>query len=331
MNTLLKTKSAINNYNLIVRGDKIVIGVSGGPDSMALLFMLNSLKSELGLSLYVAHLNHKLRKDASRDMRFVEKISRDLNLPFFSDEADIKKLAKKGSLEEIARQERLKFLFKAAKKFKANKIALGHTKDDQAETVLMRILRGTGLYGLRAIVPRRRINGFTIIRPLIEIERAEIYKFLKKIKIKPRIDSTNFQDIYFRNKIRNQLLPALKKNYNRNIKDILSFLAENAGLDYDYLYAVSLSAFERIKVKATGVKIVLELGGFLKLHPAIQRMVMRIAFQKLSGSLRRLNFRHWKELEDLLSNRPATSIVDLPAKTMVQKEKGRIVISLRNT
>ncbi|MFH1655937.1 MAG: tRNA lysidine(34) synthetase TilS [Candidatus Omnitrophota bacterium] len=331
MKRISKIQHTIKRYNLINRGDKIVIGVSGGPDSLALLYILNSIKEELGLSLCVAHLDHKLRKDSKKDLLFVKTIAKKLNLPFTSDEINIKRLAKKGSVEEIAREERLKFLFKSAKKFKANKIALGHTRDDQSETVLMRILRGTGLYGLRGILPKRKINGFIIVRPLIEIERKEIDRYLRKIKVRPRIDSSNLEDIYFRNKVRNRLMPLLKSEYNTNINEILSDMAENIGLDYEYLFGMSLKVFRDLKIKKIRSKIDINIDKFSKFHPAIQRMVIRMAIVQLVGSTRRLNFSHWKELEDLIFRRPYGSIVDLPRRIKAQKDKKRIIISLRNT
>jgi tRNA(Ile)-lysidine synthase len=331
MHIIDSVKITIKRYQLVYPGDRIVIGVSGGPDSLALVYILNSIKEELGLSLLVAHLNHKLRKEAKNDLLFVKKTARELNLPFVSDEINVAKLRKKGSLEEIAREARFRFLFKVANKFKTDKIALGHTRDDQAETVLMWILRGTGLYGLRGILPERKINGFTIIRPLIEIYREEINKFLRLIKLKPRLDSSNLENIFFRNKVRNKLMPLLQKDYNPNIKEILSCMAENVGLDYEYLYNVSLSLFNEVVVKNNSWQSKIRLAKFSKFHPAVQRMIFRIAINEIGKSIRRLNFRHWKELEDLILRRPTGSIVDLPHQIKVQKNKGQIVISLRNS
>jgi len=297
---------------------------------LALLFILDSLKNEYGLSLCVAHLNHGLRKEAKADLLFVRDISRKLNLPFVCAEVNIKKLAQKGSIEEVAREERLRFLFKAARKFRANKIALGHTKDDQAETVLMRMLRGAGLYGLRGILPKREIGGFTVIRPLIGIDRNKIDEYLKEIKAKPRIDCSNFEDIYFRNKIRNKLLPLLTRNYNMNIKEILSDMAENAGLDYDYLFNAASLSMKELGIRRKGRNLMFHIDKFKKLHPAIQRMILRSLLHNLIGSTRKLNFGHWKELEDLILNRPSGSVVDLPHQIKASKNKNQIIISLRN-
>lgn len=312
---LEKVRTTIEKYHLIGKGNKIVVGVSGGPDSVALLYLLARLKKELGVSLHIAHLNHMLRKDAQRDKEFVEKLSLRLNIPITAGQINVRQAAKSGSLEEIARNARLGFFFKVAKDIKAGKIALGHNLDDQAETVLMRILRGAGLCGLSGILPKRKISGYEIIRPLIEVRRKEIAAFLKRNKIKPRIDTSNLKDIYFRNKIRNRLLPLLEKEYNKNIKTVLSNTAESVGYDYDYLNKSATRALKRLG------DVRLNLKQLLRLHPAILKMVLRLRIQRLKGDTRRITFRHIKEIEDLILNRPINSIVDLPKGISVIKKK----------
>jgi len=309
-----KVRNTIKKYNLTKKGERIVIGVSGGPDSVALLYLLNSIKKEFNLTLHLAHLDHMLRRDSYKDREFVENLAKKLRLPISAAQINVKELAKKGSLEEIARNVRLGFFFKVAKDVKAHKIALGHNLDDQAETVLMRILRGTGLFGLSGILPKRNIAGYQIIRPLIELRRRDIEAFLKKKGIKTLIDTTNLEDIYFRNRIRNRLLPLLEEKYNKNIKEVLSNLAESAAFDYDYLYRVA-----KLKMKQLSPKI--NLKKFLRLHPAIQRLVLRLNIARLKGDTRRITFQHIREIEDLIFNRPVNSIVDLPKGVSVIKKK----------
>lgn len=314
-----KVKDVIRKYRLIDKRDKIVIGVSGGPDSIALLYLLNNLKKELKIDLHVAHLDHRLRKDSYQDTKFVKNLAGQLKLPVTVSCVDVKKIAQRGgSQEEIARNVRLNFLFKVAKRIKADKIALGHNLDDQAETVLMRILRGTGLSGLIAILPKRKICGFTVIRPLIEIKRNEIETFLKKKGLKPRLDPSNQSDIYFRNKIRNRLLPLLEKEYNPKIKKILSNLAEITSLDYDYLNQVTEKITRKIKKRII-------LDKFLKLHPALQRLLLRYWIRRLKGNTRRITLQHTRELEDLIFFRPINSVVDLPQGVSVMKKKKSLV------
>lgn len=308
--------STIRKSGLLKKGDAVVVGVSGGPDSTALLYVLRGLQKELKLRLYVAHLDHMLRKDSSSDERFVRALAEKLKLPFISTRIDVKKLAFRGSVEEIARNARLGFLFNTAKKAGARKIALGHTLDDQAETVLMRVLRGSGLYGLSAILASREIAGFEIIRPLIETKRKEIEKFLKSKKITPRYDASNTEDKYFRNKLRNNLLPLLEKDYNSNIKEVLSNLAETSGQDYLYMR----ESAERF-IKRNKISLSISFDNLKGMHPALRRMVIRIILERLQGNTRRINFTHMREIEDLIKKRPTGSIVDLPKGISVIKKK----------
>lgn len=307
-----KVKETIRRYGLIKAGERIVLGVSGGPDSLALTYILNGLKKELCLSLHIAHLDHMLRKDSAKDAAFVKMVADKLSIPVTIGRIDIGRLAKKGSLEQAARDARLEFLFGTAGKIKAKKIALGHTLDDQAETVLMRILRGTGLYGLAGILPKRNMSGCEVIRPLIEVKRKEVESFLKRKKISPRIDASNFSGIYFRNKIRNSLLPLLEKKYSPNIKELLANMAQTASYDYDYL---SRAAQRSIK----GLKNKIPLEKLKRMHQAIRRMALREMIARLQGNTRRLTLRHIKEIEDLLFNRPCGAVVDLPQNISVAK------------
>ncbi|MFH1889071.1 MAG: tRNA lysidine(34) synthetase TilS [Candidatus Omnitrophota bacterium] len=312
-----KVKNTIRRFSLLAKGDRVLIGVSGGPDSLALLYLLNKLKKELKIILHVAHLDHMLREDSSKDADFVEKLATKLKIAVTLGRINIKELSRKGSLEEIARNARLGFLFKVARDIKADKIALGHNLDDQAETVLMRIIRGSGLYGLSGILPKRNIAGYEIIRPLIEIKRREIEAYLKKKKVRPRIDASNSEDVYFRNKVRNRLLPLLEKEYNKNIKEVLSNMAESTGYDYAYLIDAANRA-----IKGSSGRINLKM--LIRLHPAIRRLVLRLGIAVVKGDTRRITFQHIKELEDLAFNRPVNSIVDLPKGISVTKKKDQI-------
>jgi tRNA(Ile)-lysidine synthase len=314
-----KVKRAIRKYRLIDKGEKIIVGVSGGPDSVALLCLLRSLQEELGIKLHVAHLDHMLRPYSYKDAEFVKELAGRLKLPVTSGRVNVKKMAARGSVEEAARNARLEFLFNVAKNVKAKKIALGHNLDDQAETVLMRLIRGSGLYGLSAILPKRKIHRFTVIRPLIEIRRKEIESYLKRKRIGYCVDETNKKDIYFRNRLRNRLLPLLEKEYNKNIKEVLSNTALSVGYDYDYLADAAARLTER-----WGRKI--NLAKFLRLHPAMQNLSLRLAIARLKGDLRRLTFQHIEEINDLVLNRPTGSIVDLPKGISVIKKKTCLIL-----
>lgn len=307
-----RIKLTIKRYSLISKNEKIIIGVSGGPDSISLLYALNSIKNEFDIRLHVAHLDHRIRQDSYKDALYVKKICEKLSIPCTIKAIDVKPLAKDGSLEQAAREARLKFLFQTARKNGAKKIALGHTIDDQAETVLMRLLRGAGLYGLSGMAPKRKFSGFMIIRPLIETRRREIEAFVKKTRLKPVTDSTNTDEAYLRNKVRRKLIPLLGREYNNNIVEVLNSLAETSSLDYDYLRSKALKIYKRLG-KTVNLK------KFGKIHPSIQRLIFRMHIERLKGSTRRINFKHIKEIEDLIANRPVNSIVNLPQGISVVK------------
>ena len=319
---LEQVRHSIHKYRLIKKGDTVLVAVSGGPDSVALLCVLYALRNDLSIKLHVAHLDHGLRKDSFKDRVFVENLARVLDLACTAERIDLKAGAGKGSLEEIARNRRLEFLSAVSRRVKANSIALGHNRDDQAETVLMRLLRGTGLYGLSAISIKRKFRDFTLIRPLLGASRKEIIAYLKEAGIRFRTDPSNLEDAYFRNRIRNTLLPFLEKEYNPNIREVLTTVAETSALDYEYLL---LQADQAIK-KMGGV---IKLDVFKKLHPALQRLILRIGIARLQGNTRRISFQHIKELEDLVLNRPVNSIVDLPRGISAVKKKKVLRFYLR--
>ena len=195
----------------------MIVAVSGGPDSTALLLALNSLKREYGLKLHIAHLDHMFRaaKETKKDHEYVSLLSRKFGIPLIFKRVDVPAYAKESglSLEEAAREKRYEFLLKTAKAAGARKIALGHTLDDQAETVLMRLVRGSGLGGLRGIPPKRPLEGAFIVRPLIEVWKKEVEEYLKEMAVKPRRDATNFMRKFLRNRIRHELLPLMEKEF----------------------------------------------------------------------------------------------------------------------
>ncbi|MDD4910031.1 MAG: tRNA lysidine(34) synthetase TilS [Candidatus Omnitrophica bacterium] len=314
-----KFKHTITQHNLISNHDRILIGVSGGPDSVALLCLLNSIKKEFKLDLVIGHLDHGLRRESVKDMDFVLGLGRKLKIPVVCERIKLSSEGK-GSLEETARFARLDFFRRVCKEFNLNKVALGHNMDDQAETVLMRVLRGTGLFGLAAIKPGRRIGALEVIRPLLDIERKGIEKYLKEKRVTPVIDRTNTRDIFFRNKIRNRLLPELTK-YNPNIKQILANTARQSGDDYDFLLNAARKALRSVKASASKTRVRLELRRLTRCHPAMFRMVLRFAYQHIKGDLRRLTFRHLEELEALVFTRPLRSVVNLPRNIAARKEK----------
>jgi len=322
-----KVKSTIDKFKMFRRQDRVLVGLSGGKDSVTLLYILNALKKDYEIELYVAHLDHKIRgEDSRKDREFCEALTKRLGLVIESGEADVSDLTKeKGlSLEEAARIERYNFFKYVAQKNSIKKIAVGHTRDDQVETVLMRMIRGSGMMGLSGISPVREIFGLTVVRPLIEVSRSEIEEFVKSNKLEFRHDATNDEIIFTRNKIRHELLPYLEENFNPNIKEILSNMADNLRSENDFIEKFSIRKFRSISTRKDG-EIILDLKGLKRQHVAIQKRILRTAIRELKGNLRRLTYQHWKELEDLIDYMPAGSKLDLPSGIDVVKKRDCII------
>ncbi|TDT68636.1 tRNA(Ile)-lysidine synthase [Hypnocyclicus thermotrophus] len=221
-----KFLSTIQNNNLISKNDKIIIALSGGPDSVCLFHLLYKLQSKYNLSLYFAHINHNLRGiDADLDEQFVIELGKKYNIPTFIKSVDIKKYATsfKLSEEEAGREVRYNFFKEIKNKIGANKVALAHILDDNVETFMFRLSRGTSIDGLCSIPVKRDYY----IRPLLYIKKEEILKFLEENNLRYQIDESNFKSIYTRNKIRLELIPYFEKEFNSNFKDkIISLIDE---------------------------------------------------------------------------------------------------------
>lgn len=331
MNLVQEVRKKVHELHLLPVNNLVIVGVSGGPDSVALLHIFHTLKYELGLQLHVAHFNHGLRKSADTDEKFVERLAKKWHLPYTSKRWRHQPWRKRGSVEEIAREQRFAFLTHLAQKLGTNTIALGHTVDDLAETVLMRILRGTGLQGLRGMLPQRAMGRYRFIRPLLGIKKKDILEYLHKNKIPFRTDPTNQQTRFFRNKIRLELLPLLEQRYNPRIRNILSNLSENMATDYDYLEREAQKIFTKLfRRRANNNHLQLDLKLFTKQHEAIRRMLVRMAIAELHGNTNRLTLTHSKKIEDLLWHSPVGSVVDLPGRICVRKEEANLHLFVRN-
>jgi len=314
MKLLKKIQENVFRHELFDRGNKIVVGVSGGPDSVCLLDALYKLKGKYNLNLIVAHVNYGLRgKDSEVDKKFVRDLAKKYKLPVETLVASCKLQATHS--EESLRKIRYKFFEQARKKHRADLVAVGHNLNDQAETVLMRILRGTGLRGLGAIKFRNK----DIVRPLLNISRKEIIAYLRKNKISYRLDKTNLGTDFTRNKIRNKLLPIIEKNFNPNIQEVLFNFSQSAGDDYDFIsrYASEwLSGNKSLKISALN-----------KLHPAIRHEALRQAIEKHSPSLRDIEAAHIDEILKILkSNKNKRQKITLKG-LKIERRGDRLTIS----
>lgn len=235
--------NTIKENNLINEGDKIVIGVSGGSDSMTLLYLLNKYKEKFKIKLYVCHINHKIRKDSTIDEQYVENMCEKMNVPFYKKRVQVEQIAKENKMgtEEAGRIIRYEFFREIAKKENANKIAIAHNMNDNAETMLLNLIRGTGLSGLEGITPKEN----NIIRPLINSKKTDINNFCKENNIEYKIDSTNKQNIYRRNIIRNEVIPKLEE-INPNIVETLSRTSKIIKQNNTFIKETTKSEYKRI-------------------------------------------------------------------------------------
>jgi len=319
-----KIYDTIERYSMLKKNARVLLCVSGGPDSVAMLSLFDALKKDLSLELFIAHLNHKLRgRDSDKDQAYVENLARRYKLPLIAAQEDVKRSAraKRLSLEDAARRARYDFFLKSAKELDIDSIATAHTRDDQAETVLMRLLRGSGLRGLKGISPKRHMDGFLIVRPLIDISRKEIESYLREKGIRPRIDATNLKTDFFRNKVRLRLLPLLERGYSPKIKELLASLAELLDKDYEYISVSQKSIFKRLARLGRKGCVSFSLSVFKRQGISVQRALARESIRSLSGTLDSIEYRHWQEVESLVNKRPAGSVVHLPGNIEAKKTK----------
>jgi len=308
LDILPQVRKTIARFGMLRRGDVVVVGVSGGPDSVALLDVLCRLRDEYRLILHVAHLNHRLREEAAREAEFVRQFAASYGLPVTVEAADVPAYAKEQrlSIEVAARELRYRFFAHVLAAVGAARVALGHQADDQAETVLLNVLRGTGLAGLKGIPPVRG----PYIRPLIEIRRAAVEAYCSFRRLKTCLDASNLQTIYHRNRIRRELLPLLERDYNPGVVAALCRLAAIAREEEELIAAEAARVYAQI-LTATETGVALKTKPLNVLPRALARRVVRRAYKEVAGIPYELDFLHTEEVLGLL-HRGAGKEVTLP-------------------
>lgn len=321
-----KVLSTINKYELIKKGDKIVVGLSGGPDSVCLLHILSRMKDEWDLEIYAAHLNHQIRGiEAQKDAFYISKLCEEMGITFFIKSINVPEYCEKNgvSIEEGARQLRYEMFSEIKDKTKANKIAIGHNLNDQAETILMRIMRGTGLQGLKGI---DYIRDGVIIRPILDIERKDIEEYCKHYKLNPRIDQSNLESIYTRNKIRLDLIPYMKDNFNSNVIESIVRMGNSLRSDNDYLENEALIKFKDIS-KINSDSVELKINSYTNLHSAIKVRVLRNAIKQILGDTNFIDQRHIDDIIELEDESKIDKVINLPRGIFVYRKKDSIIIT----
>jgi tRNA(Ile)-lysidine synthase len=338
----------IQRYSLISPGEIVVVGVSGGADSVCLLHVLAKCQKGLGIKLHVAHLNHQLRGvESEADAEFVSDLAGSLGIPITIDRQDVAayKIERNLSVEEAARELRYDFLARVAGEVGANRIAIGHTRDDQVETILMHILRGTGITGLCGLAPcssmpydsqgmslpvealsvaKGQRSNLLVIRPLLGITREETTCYCQEHQLDPRIDSSNRSLSFFRNRLRLQLLPLLRQ-YNPSIDQALLRLADIAKEDNVFIEQQASELWDEVARQENNT-IYLDKKQIASLPIALQRQLLRAAVTKLAGDTRDIEASHIEAARSLL-NKPTSKKISLPHGFICQGGYDEIAIA----
>ncbi len=307
---LQKLLNYIRERRLIQAGDRVGIAVSGGADSVALLRAMLELRAELGIVLSIVHFNHKIRgRVGDADAEFVAELAKQYGLKLHLASGDVPAFAKEHHLstEAAARRLRYEMFRKLLAEDGPDMIATAHTRDDQAETVLLRVLRGAGTRGLAGIHPTLKLDCGTIIRPMLEVSRDEVESYLKSLDQLWREDQTNADVVYTRNRVRHQLLPLLERDYNPNIREVLAEAAEIAR-DEDAFLEALIEPLARAAIESDGVITTIRLEGEAAGTVTVRRRLLRLA--AIRAGLQ-LDFHHGEQLLALLQ-KPQGAEVELP-------------------
>ncbi len=321
---------AIKKSGILTGNQTIVVGVSGGPDSVCLVHSLSQLRQSLGLRLHVAHLDHQLRgAESSNDAEYVSRLAKQLGLPATIESRDVRAygIVHSSSLEEAAREVRYAFFTEVVRQAGAAAVAVGHTRDDDVETVLMHILRGTGTAGLRGLMPvnelRNAAGTVTVIRPLLGVTRQETTQYCVEHGLEPRTDETNHSLSLFRNRVRLELLPLLR-TYNPQIDEALSRISRIATDEIRFLDSEAKAVWGRIARVESGT-VVLEKEPMRTLVPALRRHVLRLAVSEFVPGLKDIEAGHIDTLLEAIDAH-AGRVFQLPGGLLAVVERDRCLL-----
>ncbi len=323
---LHSVKKTIERFRMFDPGDRVGVATSGGPDSVALLHVMARIAEDLNLTLIIVYLNHGLRgEESDREDEFVRRLGESMKIPVESRKISIPSIREreKGSLEDVCRKERYKFFEEVAKNYNLNKIALGHNLNDQAETVVMKFLRGSGLEGLRGILPVR--DGI-YVRPLLEVSREEILFFLRGEGAEYITDSSNMDNRYLRNRIRNELIPELKELYNPRLVENVGRMSNILRLENDFIEKCVDKTLSDWNINSCEEGVKIDIPNLKSLHPALQFRVIKTILDDISSSKKGIGYIHVKSVIDLIEGGRPNGLLDLPAGVAIRREYDNLVI-----
>jgi tRNA(Ile)-lysidine synthase len=307
----------IETHQMITPGEVVLAGVSGGPDSVALLHILHRLQKEYRFVLHAGHLNHMFRgEEAEADVRLVEDLAGAWGIPLLSERIDVPQYLKKSRLspQEGAREVRYGFFARAARKVGASRVALGHHADDQAETVLLNLIRGAGLAGLAGIPPVR--EGM-YIRPLMGARRAQIEEYCRLFGLPYRVDSSNLKAVYLRNRVRLELIPLLEEKYNPAVVKALNRLAQIARDEDRYLEERAAAAYQDVLERQDADRVVISLKKMSRYPAVLRRRLIRLAYRKVAGRGGLPGHHHVERILEASDGAGGRGQVDLPGGVSV--------------
>ncbi|HTL71414.1 MAG TPA: tRNA lysidine(34) synthetase TilS [Candidatus Eisenbacteria bacterium] len=325
---LQETELFIRRQRLLKRGEGVLVGLSGGPDSTALLALLAAMRRKHSLKLVAAHVDHGIHKRASRRHReSAERACARFGVPLVTRSADVKAAAKRSgrSLEEAGRIERYAFFEQAAGRRGCQKIATAHTLDDQAETVLLHIVRGAGLRGLGGIPASRPLGKYAVIRPLLGCRKAALEAMLAEEGLRFSVDPSNADRSFSRNLIRHWLLPSLAKKFNPRIEESLASLRDVCAHAQDFLDREAGRAWKVCPKTRRGGSLSLDTASLGRFHPAVRRQVILLAISEKRGDLRKISHSHVASIDGILDSPEEDLEISLPDGLRVRKSGGRLV------
>ena len=346
MTLVAQVLATIDTFCLFTGGETVVVGISGGPDSLCLLHLLHFLASRYKLVLHAAHLNHGIRgSEADDDAAFVGVLCQEWGIACSIERADVPALARELhlSLEEAARKARYAFLSRTAHRVGATVVAVGHHADDQVETILMHLLRGAGLAGLRGMRPLGWLSEdeavamaaepkgaptppLRLVRPLLKVTRAQIDDYCASYQLQPRLDRSNLDTTLYRNRLRYNLLPLLEE-YNPNIRQILVHTADVVGADLELLDSLIMRAWEQVVVEVSAQAVIYNLSALRALPVALQRSLLRRGIGIIRHSLRDLSYLQLESALNVLNNGVTGKQATLPEGLLLTLSYEQAILS----
>lgn len=330
MDLINKFKEKLIQFSLIEKGDRLLLGVSGGPDSLTMLDLFNRTKDEFNLKLVIFHLNHCFRSEAKKEARYVEKICEKKNLPVVVKSFDVSSYAEKKGLtpEEAAREVRFSKMKKILLERSLQRVCLGHNRDDVVETVLFNLFRGCGLRGLKGIEPKTVVKGIKLIHPLLFFTRQQIESYCELKNLNPVSDPTNNQSIYTRNQIRNEILPLIEEKINPQVKKAVFRTSELVREVDNYLSVQVSEEKDDVIIEKKETKIVLKINQLQSLAPPVRKGIIRDMIVCLKGHPDNIYYNHFQKIEELIFELETGKKIELKDNIIIKKVYDKLILSL---